>query len=574
LNAATTINSLTINDTSSSGDSLNMGTHGLTVSDASAGGLLYAGNGSGAGSYTINGTADLGAGSGHEFIVNVNTGATLTINTPLIGNNTGYLTTAGGGTLVLTAASTFTSSDYLNAGTVTISADNDLGTNSGAAAVTMNGGTLELASNYGSTLFSNNRGITLGNDGGTINTNSNNVSYGGVITGGTVNTTSAHTAGGFSFTKAGGGTLTLTGANTYGGATIVTGGTLSVNSLNVTEGASGGTASSIGEAPNTEPYLVLNGGNLQYTGGTATTDRQFTLGVNGGGIDNSGSGALNWAGNTGSAGTAVNAVAVSGVGTRTFTLTGSYTSSANTFGMILGDSAAGATSVAKTGAGEWNLTAANTYSGSTTVSAGTLEAGVANALGGTTSVAVNSTGTLLLGASSAINSSATMTLAGGTFNAGGHSQGTAAHGASADSAGLGALTLSANSTLDFGSGSTTSVIAFASAGTFSSNVKLTIDDWNGTYGSADGTSNAGVSEDALYFGTTASLTVAQLADIQFYNGSHDYAAAQASNGEVYASTTVVPEPSTVFAALALFGFVGYRERRRVLLLMHALTKSA
>jgi hypothetical protein len=55
------------------------------------------------------------------------------------------------------------------------------------------------------------------------------------------------------------------------------------------------------------------------------------------------------------------------------------------------------------------------------------------------------------------------------------------------------------------------------------------------------------------------LTAAQLAEIQFDIGGKDYSAAQASNGEVYA----VPEPSTVFAALALFGFVGYRERRRL-----------
>ena len=144
------------------------------------------------------------------------------------------------------------------------------------------------------TLFSNNRGIALGNNGGTIDTNESSVSYGGVITGGTVNGNSTNTAGGFSFTKAGPGTLTLTTNNTYGGATIIAGGVFSVNNLNATETANGGVTSSIGEAPNTAPYLVLNGGTLQYTGGTAaTTDRQFTLGTSGGTLDSSGQAGAN-----------------------------------------------------------------------------------------------------------------------------------------------------------------------------------------------------------------------------------------------------------------------------------------
>jgi autotransporter-associated beta strand protein len=223
--------------------------------------------------------------------------------------------------------------------------------------------------------------------------------------------------------------------------------------------------------------------------------------------------------------------------------------------------------------GTATLSQANTYTGATTINSGTLKAAVSNAMGGTTSVAVNSGGTLLLGASSAIKSTAAMTLNGGTFEAGGFSQGSS-NGTTATS-GLGALTLSANSTLDFntGTGATIgehNVIAFSSVGTFTTGVTLTIDDWDGSYGSADG-SAAGSSDDALYIG--GALSMAQLADIQFYNAANgkDYAAAQAGNGEVYGTLTVVPEPSTIFAALALFGFVGYRERRRLASLLSLLS---
>ena len=267
----------------------------LTFTNA-LGGLLYAGGTSNAytifGGNGVDGTGVIGGGTAatNEFIVNVKSGSTLTITAPIINTgaaSTGFLTTAGGGTLILNTAtaSTYSGTNNLNAGIVQISQDGNLG----AGGLAMNGSTLRLVSGgtYGSgTLFSNNRGVALGNDGGTIDTNGSSVSYGGIVSGGVVNTTSANTAGGFSFTKAGSGTLTLTNANTYGGATIITGGVLSVNNLNATETANGGVTSSIGQMPNTAPYLVLNGGTLQYIGASAaTTDRQFTLGSSGGAID-------------------------------------------------------------------------------------------------------------------------------------------------------------------------------------------------------------------------------------------------------------------------------------------------
>jgi len=73
--------------------------------------------------------------------------------------------------------------------------------------------------------------------------------------------------------KGGDGALVLSGSNTYTGVTKVEGGTLSVSSL-----ANAGAASNIGQyASAGADGLILAGGTLQYTGGTATTDRGFTL---------------------------------------------------------------------------------------------------------------------------------------------------------------------------------------------------------------------------------------------------------------------------------------------------------
>ncbi|MBZ9775003.1 autotransporter-associated beta strand repeat-containing protein, partial [Mesorhizobium sp. CO1-1-8] len=139
------------------------------------------------------------------------------------------------------------------------------------------------------------------------------------------------------FAKAGAGTVVLSGANTYTGATTVTRGTLSINSV-----ANAGTASAIGAASVDPSNLQLQGATLNYTGGTASSDRGFTIGTNGAITSNT--------------------INVSQNGTN-LTFGGVVTSSDNA-------------SLTKTGAGTLTLAnAGNNYIGVTTISGGALAVG-------------------------------------------------------------------------------------------------------------------------------------------------------------------------------------------------------
>ncbi len=75
--------------------------------------------------------------------------------------------------------------------------------------------------------------------------------------------------------KLGLGTLALTDANAYTGATWLTEGTLSVASI-----TNGGLASAIGASTLAPGNLVFNGGTLKYTGTTTGTDRRITINAN------------------------------------------------------------------------------------------------------------------------------------------------------------------------------------------------------------------------------------------------------------------------------------------------------
>ncbi|QOV89378.1 beta strand repeat-containing protein [Humisphaera borealis] len=198
------------------------------------------------------------------------------VGTGLIKNGDGILTLAGG---------TFAGGFTVNAGTVAIAGVNAMGQ---GGALTIAGGTIirsnsttarDLSGKYAG-------GITIGGDftlGDATNnglltftdnmalgaasrtiTTSSNAAFGGVV----------GATGAFGITKAGTGTLTLSGANTYTGVTTINAGTLSINNF-----SNGGVAGSLGMASNASANLVMTGGTLTYSGGTTTTDRGLTFGA-------------------------------------------------------------------------------------------------------------------------------------------------------------------------------------------------------------------------------------------------------------------------------------------------------
>jgi fibronectin-binding autotransporter adhesin len=186
----------------------------------------------------------------------------------------------------------------------------------------------------------------------------------------------------------------LGGSNTYTGPTTVNGGTLVLSNW-----ANAATVSSIGSSSASAANLVLNGGTLRYTGGNGSTDRLFTLGVNGGTLDISNptaAGGFTFT-NTGSVG-------LSGTNTaRTLYLDGTtgYSSTVYFYSQ-LGDNGTGATSVVALDGSFWRLAAANTYSGGTTVNNGGLLVAI-NSTGSATGsgpVTVDSGGRLSIGSNS------------------------------------------------------------------------------------------------------------------------------------------------------------------------------
>ena len=230
--------------------------------------------------------------------------------------------------------------------------------------------------------------------GVTVNTNANNVSFDGVI------------SGSGSITKTGAGTLILSGTNTYSGGTTISAGTLSI-----------GSDTNIGSGTNTigNKGTLLLSGNGTYTndwtlsgaGSAIATDNNNTLsGVlsGNGGLTKTGAGTLTLTGNnTYAGGTAINdgtlkgniasgtdlSIAASAIydgdnkarsvgglnGGGKILNTSGLTVQSGTFGGVIDNSN---TSLIKTGAGTLTLTGNNAYTGGTTISEGTLKGNIAS----------------------------------------------------------------------------------------------------------------------------------------------------------------------------------------------------
>ncbi|HSI09890.1 MAG: autotransporter-associated beta strand repeat-containing protein [Rariglobus sp.] len=307
----------------------------LTIGTAANAGVLTAGGS----------TADVAG----ELILGNNSASTLTINSTVTNNGTGIVgvTKTGTGLAVLNGANTYTGTTYINSGILNTGVADVAGV-SGAlgngGAITFGGGTLQYSAASASTDYSSR--IVGSAAAIVIDTNGQNVGFSSAL--GSTN------SGGL--TKSGTGTLTLSGANAYTGATTVSAGTLKAGVASVANVSGAfGNNSAVSLANASGVILDITGFNTQIgslTGG-GTTGGNVTLDA------------------------------------ATLTTGGDNSSPAAYAGVISGTGG-----LNKIGTGTQILSGANTYTGATTVNGGKLQAGVATVANVSGAFGINSAVTL------------------------------------------------------------------------------------------------------------------------------------------------------------------------------------
>jgi autotransporter-associated beta strand protein len=324
-------------------------TAGLAAGTVTVSGTVTANRitfGKASGAITLNGGTITLSGTAPEISVR---NTTDTISATLGG--TAGLLKSGHGTLVLTGANTYTGNTIIGAGTVAVSASGSLPS---GTAVTVNsvGSTLDISGISGSSTAV---GSITGINGASIVLGSKTLVAGG-------NDTSTTFDGGISgaggLTKAGIGTLTLTGSSFYSGATTVTGGTLALT----------------GDARLPSTSVVDTAASGARFDVSAITPTSLTVG--------------SIAGASGSS-----------IVLGSKALTAGSSNMSTTFAGVL--SGTNSNTLTKEGTGTLTLSGSNTYTGTTRVNAGTLEftsittvSGGASALGAPTMTA---NGTITMG---------------------------------------------------------------------------------------------------------------------------------------------------------------------------------
>lgn len=177
----------------------------------------------------------------------------------------------------------------------------------------------------------------------------------------------------------------------------------------------------------------------------------------------------------------------------------------------------------KSGSGTLTLYGKNNYQGDLTISGGTL----------------------LLGASNRLSDKVNVQMAGGAFATGGFDEQ------------VGELTLTRDSIIDLGQGESVLKFADSSSSGWSAGEVVEVRNWSGAAG--------GGGVDQLYFGSSPDgLTGDQLGQIQFFDpfgeNSGRFPARILPSGEIVPA----PEPSTILAALGILGWIGFREKNRLM----------
>jgi MYXO-CTERM domain-containing protein len=428
INNAGTINGSS-NDYAITGDSGNLT---LTVTGGSASILGAITGGSGTNAMHI----DPGAGNSFSYAGAI--------------SNFGSVEVKSGTVALSGASSSYSGTTNLTAGQLNINNAAAIGTGT----LVINGGALDNTTGSALTLSTNNAlsinsnfefkgssDLNLGT--GAVTLDANHVV---TVDAGKLTIGGAFTSSQYQLTKAGAGTLVLSGANSFSGPVTVSGGALSTSNV-----ASLGTGTQVN---------IGSGSALQYTGSSATITQDITVTSGTGTIANTGGGALTLSGTLNKNGTVL-------------TLTGGVI---NANGAITGSSAGSDLVV---DAATVNENAANSYNGPTYIrNAGTLNANVADALpttNGRTAVVLDDTGSggskLALGADQSAAAltgavSSTVDLGGHTLTVGSSSGSTTYSGVITSSSG-GILVKDGGSTLVLTGASTYSGGTQINAGTLS-----------------------------------------------------------------------------------------------------------
>ena len=569
----------------------------LAGTGSSGGGALQVQSGAAtwAGPILLSANASTGAAAGSSLTLGdtVNlSGFTLTVSSAGTTLSTGVITGAGtlqktdAGALTLSGANDFTGRTVVVGGTLNVASN-------GALGATGLGNETEVRSGA-SISFGEPAGINIGLESlllvgngttgtGAIQNNAGDNNAAGPITltaNASVNialNTSLSLDGGIgesalgtNFTKNGPGMLILGGTTTFTGTLAVTDGTLQIAANNTINGNPGvslsatatldmndfsDTLGSLSGAGTVILGTVGNGGSLSVGANNASTT--FTGTITGtGDFEKIGTGVLTLTtantyagtttitagtlvpGNDLAFGTAAQAVVLNGGGlaSNSDTRTLAYPITVNP---VAGNKITGSNSTTLTGAvtsgGAGSTLDVNfTDPGKTlTVNPGTAGAFAPGAISLTS-------GTLLLGGANKIAASTDVIMNGGTLNTGGFSNT------------LGALTVAANSVLDFGTTNNVNLQFSSSAWTGGT---LRIDNWTGS-------PLIDTNQDRLL---VVALPDASLLSNIFFTGFTPGATA-ISFGGLY-EIVPVPEPATIFGGIALVGLVCFRERRRLLRLI-------